>query len=176
MSNIFNYFRNKNVNNCMTTRPVLHGIPSIDTPCAIVEVVGGSEDTLTLVKELKLSGRVMLNHRHSKSDVFIGELITNGRIMLLMSLEGVMPVGHVEVESVKLAVYHYSQETLPVGFPAQPEGDSRLFTVTPLPSSAPYWECLAFDGDMQYNLLYDLISTCRLYTGKVDPRIISSHK
>lgn len=84
--------------------------------------------------------------------------------------------GYYEItKATKINIYHFSKEAIPVGFPV-PDPETKLFTVEALPSVHPEWEGLAFEGDLQYNLLYSLMSTFTLCQGRVNPKIISCHK
>lgn len=91
--------------------------------------------------------------------------------------EGIITEGYYEVDKItKINVYHYSKEEIPVGFTVL-DPETKLFNIIALPSGHhKQWEGLAFEGDLQYNLLYSLISTLMLCQGQVNPKIISCHK
>lgn len=78
-------------------------------------------------------------------------------------------------KNTKIVVYHYTQEGIPVGFPAA-DPEMKLYTSMAFPGDRPQWDSLAFSGDLQYHLLYSLISTFRLSQGNIDSSIISCHR
>lgn len=89
------------------------------------------------------------------------------------AIDGIQTFGVIDVSDVKMMIYHYSNETLPVGFPAE-NASERLFSVAVLPSGSNSWSNLAFDGDLQYKLLNSLLSSVRLFSGRVSRAIIAS--
>jgi pachytene checkpoint protein 2 len=113
----------------------------------------------------------MLNSKHTINghQVFIGEVAIEEK--------GILTDGYYEIEkSTKINVYHYSKEVIPVGFPL-PDPEVKLFNIVALPSDQlQQWEGLAFQEDLQYHLLYSLMSTLKLCQGQINPKIISCHK
>lgn len=140
-----------------------------------MEVRDGNMETGTLAKSLKQCGTVALNQCSQQlPGVFIGELVTNRKSCYLFSrIDGIQVSGLIDVGDVKMIIYHYSSEMLPVGFPVCSAGES-LFSVTALPSSSNGWCNLAFDGNLQYHLLGSLLSSMRLFSGRVSRAVVAT--
>lgn len=92
------------------------------------------------------------------------------------SKDGIKTEGFFSIDkNTKIIVYHYTQEKIPMGFPAADQ-ESKIYTSVALPGEKSQWMNMAFPNDLQYQILYSLLSTYRLTQGDVDSSIISCHK